>query len=50
MDLDKRKLRVLKAVVDAYIRTGEPVGSKAVIAYSDLNVSSATILNDMSAL
>lgn len=50
MDLDKRKLRVLKAVVDAYIRTGEPVGSKAVIAYSDLNVSSATIRNDMAAL
>lgn len=50
MNLDERKLLVLSAVVDAYIRTGEPVGSKAIIANSNINVSSATIRNDMAAL
>lgn len=50
LNLDKRKLQILKAVVDAYIRTGEPVGSKTIRSDSDLNVSSATIRNDMAAL
>jgi heat-inducible transcriptional repressor len=48
--LDERKLLVLSAVVDEYIRTGEPVGSKTIIANSNINVSSATIRNDMAAL
>lgn len=48
--MDERKLRILAAVVDEYIRTGEPVGSKAVSSRPDINVSSATIRNDMAAL
>lgn len=50
MNLDDRKLLVLSAVVDEFIRTGEPVGSKTIITNSNLNVSSATIRNDMAAL
>lgn len=48
--MDERKLKILAAVVDEYILTGEPVGSKAVLKRSDINVSSATIRNDMSVL
>ncbi len=47
-DLDDRKLRILAAVVDEYIRTGEPVGSKAIMSY--INASSATIRNEMAEL
>ena len=47
---DQRKLRVLAAVVDEYILTGEPVGSRAVAARSGINVSAATIRNDMAML
>ncbi len=50
MNLDERKLLVLSAIVDAYIKTGEPVGSKTILQNSNLNVSSATIRNDMAAL
>lgn len=48
--LDERKRRILAAVVDAYILTGEPVGSKAVAALPDIRVSPATIRNDMAML
>ncbi|MDD6990884.1 MAG: heat-inducible transcriptional repressor HrcA [Oscillospiraceae bacterium] len=48
--LDERKLRILAAVVDEYIRTGEPVGSKTIAALPDIRVSSATIRNDMAML
>ena len=48
--LDERKRRILAAVVDAYITTGEPVGSKAVAALPDIRVSPATIRNDMAML
>lgn len=48
--MDERKLKILAAVVDEYIRTGEPVGSKALSARPEINVSSATIRNDMAAL
>lgn len=50
MKLDDRKLRVLAAVVDEYIKTGEPVGSKSLVNLEGLSVSSATIRNDMAAL
>ena len=50
MGLDERKRSVLCAVVDVYIRTGEPVGSNAVLANLGMNVSSATVRNDMAAL
>lgn len=48
--MDDRKLKILAEVVDEYIRTGEPVGSKALVKLSGLSVSSATIRNDMAAL
>ena len=46
--MDDRKLRILAAVVDEYIVTGEPVGSKAIMKY--INASSATIRNEMAEL
>ncbi len=48
--MDNRKLKVLAAVVDEYIRTGEPVGSKVIAKMEHINVSAATIRNDMAAL
>lgn len=50
MLLDDRKLKILSAVIDEYIMTGEPVGSKAISTHPDINVSSATIRNDMAML
>ena len=48
--MDERKLKILAAVVDEYILTGEPVGSKAISQVPGINVSAATIRNDMSVL
>lgn len=48
--MDDRKLKILAAVVDEYIRTGEPVGSKAIAGKPGIKVSSATIRNDMALL
>jgi len=48
--MDERKLKILAAVVDEYILTGEPVGSKAIAKVPGINVSAATIRNDMSVL
>ena len=48
--MDDRKLKVLAAVVDEYIRTGEPVGSKAISKLEHIKVSAATIRNDMAVL
>ncbi len=48
--IDERKQRVLSVIVDRYIRTGEPIGSKEVIKHLGVNVSSATIRNDMMSL
>ncbi|HYH28679.1 MAG TPA: heat-inducible transcriptional repressor HrcA [Actinomycetota bacterium] len=48
--LDERRARVLRAVVQDHIRTGEPVGSRAVAERYRLRVSPATIRNDMAAL
>lgn len=50
MSLDNRKQNILKAVVDDYIETAEPVGSKNLIARHSFNVSSATIRNEMAEL
>ncbi len=47
---EDRKLRILAAVVDEYIRTGEPVGSKAIASMPGMKVSSATVRNDMAVL
>jgi heat-inducible transcriptional repressor len=50
MPLDERKLEVLRAIVEDYIATNEPVGSKALSERHRLGVSPATIRNDMAAL
>jgi len=48
--LDDRKLSVLRAIIEDYVRTHEPVGSKALVERHSLGVSPATIRNDMSVL
>ena len=50
MQLDDRKWTILKAIVKTYLETGEPVGSRTISKYADLNLSSATIRNEMSDL
>lgn len=50
MDLDRRKMKILGAIVSEYIRTGEPVGSKRVSQLLDTQVSPATCRNEMSLL
>ncbi|WP_269939284.1 heat-inducible transcriptional repressor HrcA [Arthrobacter sp. HY1533] len=47
---EPRKLEVLRAIVEDYVHTREPVGSKALVERHHLGVSSATIRNDMAAL
>ncbi len=48
--LNERKQKILKAIIKTYMETGEPVGSRTISKYADLNVSSATIRNEMSDL
>ena len=48
--MNDRKLKILAAVIDEYIMTGEPVGSKTISALPDINVSAATVRNDMAML
>lgn len=50
MQLDDRKLKILQAIVKNYLETGEPVGSRTISKYTDLNLSSATIRNEMADL
>ena len=50
MELTDRKKKVLRSIVDLYIRTAEPVGSKAIAEMPDMNYSSATIRNEMADL
>ena len=50
MELDERKFKILQAVVRNYLETGEPVGSRTISKYTDLNLSSATIRNEMADL
>lgn len=49
-ELDERKTKILNAIIRNYLDTGEPVGSRTISKYSDLNLSSATIRNEMSDL
>lgn len=49
-ELSERKKRILAAVVEQYIKTGEPVGSKELLALTGMSVSSATVRNEMSEL
>ena len=48
--MDDRKAAVLRALVEENIRTGQPVSSRAIVEVTDLNVSSATIRNDLATL
>lgn len=50
MELDERKLKILRAIISNYLETGEPVGSRTISKYTDLNLSSATIRNEMADL
>src|SRR2546427_6109930 len=49
-ELGARKAAVLRAVVEEYVRSGEPVGSETIAEQAGLGVSSATIRNEMAAL
>ena len=50
MQLTERKKRILRAIIETYIATAEPVGSKAVVERAGLDVSTATIRNEMAEL
>ncbi len=50
MQLDERKYTILQAIIRTYLETGEPVGSRTISKYTDLNLSSATIRNEMADL
>ena len=50
MDLNPRKLRILRAIVDEYILSGAPVGSKVLSQNPSFKLSSATIRNEMADL
>lgn len=49
-ELGERKIKILDAIIRNYLETGEPVGSRTISKYTDLNLSSATIRNEMSDL
>lgn len=49
-ELDERKEKILNAIIQNYLETGEPVGSRTISKATDLNLSSATIRNEMSDL
>ena len=50
MELDDRKITILKAIIKNYMDTGEPVGSRTISKYTESKWSSATIRNEMSDL
>ncbi len=50
MEMDERKLKILQAIIDDYILTGVPVGSRTISRKYDMGLSSATIRNEMSDL
>ena len=50
MELSERRQRILAAIVEQFIASGEPVGSKALCNLFELSISSATIRNEMAAL
>ena len=50
MELDERKIKILNAIIQTYLETGEPVGSRTISRFTDLKLSSATIRNEMSDL
>ena len=50
MELSERKKAILKSVIDSYIRTGDPVGSKSLTESKQFSLSSATIRSEMNDL
>ncbi|NLL92703.1 MAG: heat-inducible transcription repressor HrcA [Clostridiales bacterium] len=50
VELDERKMKILTAIIQNYLESGEPVGSRTISKYTDLNLSSATIRNEMADL
>lgn len=50
MEMNERKMKILKAVIQNYLDTGEPVGSRTISKYTDLSLSPATIRNEMADL
>ena len=50
MELSERKKKILRAVIECYVQSAEPVGSKAVAQWAGLDVSTATIRNEMAEL
>ena len=50
MDLNERKMKILKSIIDEYIVNGEPVGSKHLVESGNMSLSPATIRNEMSEL
>lgn len=50
MELDERKLKILKSIIRNYLETGEPVGSRTISKDPELQLSSATIRNEMADL
>ncbi len=50
MELSPRKSKILEAVIESYIKTGEQVGSKALLDIMEISVSSATIRNELASL
>ncbi|MBR2736457.1 MAG: heat-inducible transcription repressor HrcA, partial [Firmicutes bacterium] len=50
MEMDDRKVKILNSIIQTYLETGEPVGSRTISRFTDLNLSSATIRNEMSDL
>src|SRR3989344_1804662 len=49
-DLNDRRIRLLKAIVEEYVRTAEPVGSKNLVRRYKLRISPATVRNEMAVL
>lgn len=50
MKLEGRKLTILNIIIESYMQTGEPVGSRTISKYSQLNISPATVRNEMADL
>lgn len=50
MSIDDRKIRILQAIINDYIRTGDPVGSRTIAKNYNLGIGSATIRNEMADL
>ena len=48
--MDERKQRILRAIIEDYVKSAEPVGSRTIAKNYDLGISPATVRNEMSDL